>query len=219
MKAVNEMGARILIVDDDPLIRNVLLSLLRPSYDCAEASSAEEALALLCTEKFELVLSDISMGGISGLEMLPQVLRQSPETVVVMISGQQTIESAIEAMRVGAFDYVTKPFDLRHVEEAVRRALEHHGQRAAKRSREQHLEDLIERRTSERDHLARYHALTGLPNRAQFRESLTLAIPQALAREQMLAVIFIAIDRFKVLNDALGHETGDRMLSGVAGRL
>jgi putative nucleotidyltransferase with HDIG domain len=89
------------------------------------------------------------MGGMSGLEMIPHVLSISLDTVVVMISGMQTIESAIEALRVGAFDYIMKPFDLRQVEAAVKRALEHYELRAAKRRYENHLEELVEQRTAE----------------------------------------------------------------------
>jgi len=95
------------------------------------------------------------MGGMSGLEMIPHALGRSPETVVVMVSGVQTIESAVEAMRVGAFDYVIKPFDLQHVEVAVRRALEHHDLRVAKRAYENHLEELVRRRTAELDETLR----------------------------------------------------------------
>src|SRR2546423_1048634 len=145
----------ILIVDDEPEIRNLLCELLREEYDCATACSAEEALSRLADAEFDLVLSDIQMGGMSGLEMIPHALGRSPETVVVMVSGVQTIESAVEAMRVGAFDYVIKPFDLQHVEVAVSRALEHHDLRAAKRAYENHLEELVRRRTAELDETLR----------------------------------------------------------------
>ena len=145
----------ILVVDDEPEIRTLLCDLLRDEYDCATASSAEEALSRLAVAEFDLVLSDIQMGGMSGLEMIPRVLKRSPDTVVVMVSGVQTIESAVEAMRVGAFDYVIKPFDLQHVEVAVRRALEHHDLRVAKRAYENHLEELVRRRTAELDETLR----------------------------------------------------------------
>jgi putative nucleotidyltransferase with HDIG domain len=83
--------------------------------------------------------------------MIPHVLSISPGTVVVMISGMQTIESAIEALRLGAFDYIMKPFDLRQVEAAVKRALENYELREAKRRYENHLEELVEQRTVELD--------------------------------------------------------------------
>jgi putative two-component system response regulator len=144
--------ARVLIVDDERDIREMLCDLLSPDYDCEGASSAEEALAWLRVEKFNLIVSDITMGGMSGIEMIPHAFAASPETVVVMISGMQTIESAIETLRVGAFDYIMKPFDLRQVEAAVKRALEHYELREAKRLYENQLEELVEQRTLELDH-------------------------------------------------------------------
>jgi diguanylate cyclase (GGDEF)-like protein/PAS domain S-box-containing protein len=140
---------RILIADDDVQIREVLHELLGDDYDCAEVASAEEALVVLRKESFNLVLSDIMMGGITGLEMVPQVLELAPDTVVIMISGEQNIESAIEALRAGAFDYITKPFDLRHVEAAVKRALEHQELRRSKRYYENFLEEIVKQRTTE----------------------------------------------------------------------
>jgi diguanylate cyclase (GGDEF)-like protein/PAS domain S-box-containing protein len=151
MPETENKRTRILIADDEAQIREVLHELLGEDYECAEVSSAEEALALLQTEEFNLVLSDIMMGGITGLQMVPQVLERSPDTVVIMISGEQNIESAIEALRAGAFDYITKPFDLRHVEAAVKRAIEHHELRRSKRYYENFLEEIVKQRTTELD--------------------------------------------------------------------
>ena len=115
MSHENREKPNILIIDDDEQIRSLLRDLLSPNNDCTTVGSAEEALAILNSINFNLVISDINMGGISGLDLVPRVLEQTPDTVVVMISGQQTIDFAIEAMRAGAFDYITKPLDLRHV--------------------------------------------------------------------------------------------------------
>src|SRR5205085_5755623 len=75
----------------------------------------------------------------------------APDALVVMVSGSQAVESAIEAMRAGAFDYIVKPFDLQHVEVAVRRALEHQRLLEAKRRYETYLERMVEQRTAELD--------------------------------------------------------------------
>lgn len=144
--------ASILIADDEQAVRDVLDELLSAVYQCVTVGSAEEALEALRTTQFHLVISDITMGGMSGLEMVPHVLNAAPDTVIVMISGANTIESAIEALRVGAFDYIMKPFDLRHVEAAVRRALDHHALRTAKRRYETYLQKLVEQRTAELNH-------------------------------------------------------------------
>ena len=142
---------RLLIVDDEPEVRGVLHDLLSGMYQCVEASSAEEALAQLREHVFDLVISDITMSGMSGLEMIPHVKTVSPDTVIVMISGMQTIESAINALRLGAFDYLMKPFDLRQAEAAVSRALEYHELVVTKKRYETRLEELVEQRTAELD--------------------------------------------------------------------
>ncbi|HYO98944.1 MAG TPA: HD domain-containing phosphohydrolase [Pyrinomonadaceae bacterium] len=149
MIRAREERACILIADDEEEIRNVLYELLAEDYECRLVASAEEALALLRTMRFDVVVSDIQMEGMSGLEMIPHVAKIAPDATVVMVSGAQTVESAIEALRAGAFDYVTKPFDLRHVEAAVSRALEHTRLREAKRRYENYLEELVAERTTE----------------------------------------------------------------------
>jgi putative nucleotidyltransferase with HDIG domain len=141
----------LLIVDDEVEVRSVLHDLLSENYQCGEASSAEEALTQLRERDYELVISDITMSGMTGLEMIPHVKVISPDTVIVMISGMQTIESAINALRLGAFDYLMKPFDLRQAEAAIARAYEHHELITAKRRYENHLEELVEQRTAELD--------------------------------------------------------------------
>ena len=147
--------ARILVADDERYICEVLCDLLSRDYECVGVGSAEEALARLRAREFDVIISDIMMRGMSGLDMLPLVRRQAPDTVVIMISGMQTIETAIEALRAGAFDYLMKPFDLRHVEAAVRRALEHKRLREAKRRYEQHLEEQVAQRTAQLDRALR----------------------------------------------------------------
>ena len=146
-----DVQSRILIVDDEPEITGILSDLFYGKYDCTTAGSAEEALGRLAGNNYELVVSDITMPGMSGLDMIPHVKGSSPNTVVVMISGMQTVESAIEALRLGAFDYVMKPFDLRQVEAVVTRALEHQDLIVAKQRYEDHLEELVEQRTAELD--------------------------------------------------------------------
>jgi len=147
----SEVRSRILIVDDEREITEILSDLLSADHDCERVGSAEEALERLQAKEFELVISDITMPGMSGLDMIPHVKARAPHTVVVMISGMQTVESAIGALRLGAFDYLMKPFDLRQVEAVVKRALEHRELIVAKQRYENHLEELVEQRTAALD--------------------------------------------------------------------
>lgn len=141
--------ARILIIDDEPFVLSVLHELLKDKYACKTATSALEALEYLREEAFDLVLSDIVMPGMSGLELLEIICRSQTSMVVILISGNLNIQSAIEALRRGAFDYITKPFNLAEVEAAVTRALRHQALLKANRMYEQHLEDLVQLRTNE----------------------------------------------------------------------
>jgi len=148
--AMKEQKIRLLIVDDDREIGSILHDFLSKLYECTAVNSAADALAALAGESFDLIMSDISMPQMSGLEMMPHIVTLAPESVVVMISGQRMIESAIAAMRAGAFDYITKPFELAQVDAVVRRALDHREQLAGLRSR-------VTRRDAEKQRLL--HAL------------------------------------------------------------
>lgn len=218
MNNTDDKKPRILIVDDELSIRNILCGILCEKYECATAESAEEALLLLEKEKFDLVITDIHMGGISGIEMIPKVFESAPETVVMMISGNQTIDCAIEAMRVGAFDYIKKPFEIEHVEAAVCRALNHQALLEEKRWYENHLEELVEQRTAALNYLAYYDALTDLSNRTLFEDRLSQMLIIA-RKDQPVALLLLSLDRFKKIQDTLGQSTANKLLQRAAERL
>jgi diguanylate cyclase (GGDEF)-like protein len=219
MEARENAKPKLLIIDDEKQIRELLVDLLGSVYDCSDAGSAEEALTALSKQTFDLVISDIDMGGMSGLELVPRVHALSPDTVVVMISGNQDLEFAIRALRVGAFDYITKPIDLRHVEASVERALQHSELLKEKRLYKEQIEELLQQRTAQVDWLAYYDTVTQLPNRALFEDRLTQAVSVAKASGQSLGVLFISLDQFKKVNDSLGHGSGDSLLREFAERL
>ncbi len=208
----------ILVIDDEVPVRRLLVELLSEDHNCLEVGSAEEALAVLERRTFDLVLSDINMSGITGLELVPRIHERAPDTVVTMISGQHDIDSAIQSMRAGAFDYITKPLDLRQVHVAVTRGLKHRAVVAEKRRYEIHLEELVEQRTARIEHLAYHDRLTDLPNRTLFErcaESLLAAVAPAPAG----AVFLVSLDRFKKIMGTLGHAACDALLLAAAQRL
>ena len=117
--------ADILIVDDDDVIRDTLKELLSEHYACQTAGTADEAFARLAEKPYDLVLTDISMPGISGFELLGKVLDQYPKTPVIVVSGISDQEHVQGLIKLGAFDFLLKPFRLEVVEKSVRRALEY----------------------------------------------------------------------------------------------
>ena len=219
MQEVEQRRPRVLIIDDEEQIRSLLIDVLCDAYDCSAAASAEEALTALADENFDLVISDIDMGGMSGLELVPHVHSLSPDTVVVMVSGNSDIEFAIKALRVGAFDYISKPLDIRHIEASVERALNHCELLKEKRRYKEQLESLLQQRTAEVDWLAYYDTVTQLPNRTLFEDRLKQAVAIAKSSNQTLGVLFISLDQFKKVNDSLGHGPGDVLLREFAERL
>ena len=118
--------ADILVVDDDDVIRDTLCEVLSTDYSCQTANTAEEALGKLEAQGFDVVLTDISMPGLDGKELLEKVLELYPGTSVIIISGHSDQEQARSFISRGAFDFLLKPFRLEIVEESVKRALERH---------------------------------------------------------------------------------------------
>ena len=114
------------IIDDEPVIHDILTQLLTAEgYEVESSASGEEALEKYASRKFDLVLLDLLMPGMDGIEVLRAIKRIRPQAVVVIITAYASVESAIEAMKIGAFDYVQKPFKHEELLLIVARALEH----------------------------------------------------------------------------------------------
>lgn len=125
--------AAILIVDDDDAVRDTLYDLFSDDHLCHAASSAEQALSFVREQPYDVVLTDISMPGLSGVELLGILRQTQPDTPVIIISGIGDQTHAEGLVRLGAFDFILKPFTLEKVEESVERAVEH--SRASRRRR------------------------------------------------------------------------------------
>lgn len=119
-------AARILIVDDEPAITVALAKKLRrEGYECLTACSGEEALRRLATDELDLVVTDVRMPGMSGIELLQEVKRRDSDIQVIMMTAYTDIGFAVEALRHKADDYLLKPFNLAELSHSVARSLEH----------------------------------------------------------------------------------------------
>lgn len=117
---------RILVVDDDDSLRRVTqVQLQQEGYEVDTAATGEQALAAFSGRLYDLVITDLRLPGLSGLELLKRLKELYPEVVVILITAYGTIENAVEAMKFGAYDYLTKPVDPDALRLVARRALEH----------------------------------------------------------------------------------------------
>lgn len=118
-------GGRLLIIDDERMARaNLARALERGGHESAQAGSGEEGLKLLAEQDIDVVITDIAMAGMNGMEVLKAVRSSKPDVEVIMVTGYPMIESAVEAMRLGAFHYLAKPYSLEEARILVARALE-----------------------------------------------------------------------------------------------
>jgi|ERR1051325_1004755 DNA-binding NtrC family response regulator len=113
----------ILIVDDDAAVRGILFDLFSEKYECNTASTAEEAFAYLEIENYDVVVTDIAMAGLTGLDLLRRIQLKDLDTPVILISGKANEQDPQSLIELGAFAYVTKPFSLDEIEEFVERAV------------------------------------------------------------------------------------------------
>jgi len=132
----------ILIVDDEQVVRDSLTQwFIGEGYEVETCASAAEALARLASREIDLVIADIRMPGIDGMELLEKIKTQQLETAVIMMTGYASVETAVRALKHGAFDYVTKPFDPEDLSVAVRNALQPRRLKLENRVLRQRIED------------------------------------------------------------------------------
>jgi len=152
----------ILIVDDEEMIRRLLAARLSAEgYHCQQAGNAAQALQRLKSDAIELVILDIKMPGKSGAELLPEIKAKHPDTAVIMATAISDASTAINCMKAGAYDYITKPFNLDEVSLSVDRALEKRRLELENRDYQQHLEQKVEAQ-AKKIRAAFFNAVTAL---------------------------------------------------------
>jgi cyclic di-GMP phosphodiesterase len=143
-------GEKILVVDDEEAIREIVSTLLEAEgYRCTLVGNGQEAMVRFNSDSHDLILSDIIMPGMDGLKLLRKVHARDPNVPVVMVTAMHDISAAIEAIRMGAYDYLLKPFEKDQLYLSVRRALEHRRLVLENRSYQRNLEQLVAERTDQ----------------------------------------------------------------------
>jgi diguanylate cyclase (GGDEF)-like protein len=196
---------KVLVAEDNPIVQSLLRSLLTKwNYEVVLARSGTEAWDLLQSDTgARLAILDWMMPGLDGIEVCRRVRAQKGDryVYVILLSARAEQEDIVEALEAGADDYITKPFHPGELRARMRSAV-----------RVVQLEENLARQ-------AHYDSLTGLPNRVLLADRLEQALLRANRHAERVGFFYIDLDRFKVVNDSLGHAAGDALLEAVARRL
>ncbi len=145
---MTEEQVRVLVVDDEESVRNLLQRILgEPGYQVTTAANGKEALYKVSLGEAEVVLLDIKMPGMSGMEVLSKLSADSPDICVIMVTSIVDTETAVEAMKMGAYDYIIKPFDRDDVLQKVLTAIERWKRRLKEKQRYLKLQESITEKT------------------------------------------------------------------------
>jgi diguanylate cyclase (GGDEF)-like protein len=196
---------RVLIVDDEQETLDLIEEyLIGRDFDVTTTMSGEQAVAIVQKDLFHIAIVDLHLPGMTGAELLKSIKSIRSDVQVVMITGYGTIRDAVECMKLGASDFITKPILLDHLHLTIRRILEE-----VRLKEEAELADYYR-------NLSRTDELTGLYNFRHLMSVLKNEVSRHLRYNRTLSLAMIDIDDFKKYNDAKGHEEGNELLVRLA---
>ncbi|MCX8119090.1 MAG: diguanylate cyclase [Desulfobacterota bacterium] len=201
----NRVKGKVLIVDDSPDTLEIIQKLLRyEGYEVLTAATGEEGVRRAAEENPEVILMDINLPDIDGVEALRKIKHQNPIQCVIMLTAYATLDNAIQALKEGASDFVKKPFENEHLIHIVNQTLEKY--RTLKEK--ERLEEEVRRLSITDD-------LTGLYNHRHFFKTLESEIVRSARQKTSLSLLMFDLDNFKRYNDLRGHLEGDKVLKKI----
>ncbi|HUU42678.1 MAG TPA: diguanylate cyclase [Planctomycetota bacterium] len=196
---------RVLVVDDEPMIRQLLTDVLGDEgYQVDTVPCGEDAVLKLRDNRFDFVITDLMMPGVSGIKVCETVKELDPETEVIVMTGYASLNTAVECMKLGAADYLNKPVNIDEIRLVLARLMEK--KRLQEKAREA---DFYKE-------LSRTDGLTQLYNHKFFHQLLTTEVSRAQRYGGQVSLVMLDVDHFKKYNDSNGHPMGDAALQKVA---
>ena len=212
MNQSNKQHVRVMIIDDDEIDRMSYVRALNSSstfqYHIYEAALGNLGLKQCMQIKPNCLILDYNIPELNGIEILRELNQAgyTQQIAIIFLTGQGDEDIAVQAIENGAFDYIKKSdLSTERLNLSVKLALE-----------KKKLQDALEKKNEQLKRLAYYDHLTGLLNRTSFEESLKRMLASAKRYQKILALLFIDLDHFKMINDSYGHQIGDGVLKHVA---
>ena len=197
--------SRLLVIDDDESVRLLLRDLLEEAgYTVRTAKSGEEALQLIRVATYDIIITDLRLSGMYGLEVVKEVRAIDPGIDVIVMTGYASVNSAVESMKAGAIDYITKPFNSDHIKMVVQKSLERREYQRLAQEREFYKV------------LSSIDGLTELYNYRYMHQYLKIELEREKRYKRHLSLLMVDIDDFKHYNDIYGHVVGDMVLKRLA---
>jgi diguanylate cyclase (GGDEF)-like protein len=215
---------RILVVDGEERFRRILKQVLEAcGYDVTAKSNGTDALAAHIQRAFPLVITDVEIPDMTGIELLQLIKDRNSFSEVVVVSSYGCLDTAINAIRAGAYDYLVKPFESKEIVcNIAKRALEKHKLHWQNQTLIEALKQhnkALETANKRLRKLATTDDLTGLQNHRSFQERLRMELNRSKRYPNPFSILFIDLDRFKIYNDTNGHLGGDRLLKTLSALL
>ena len=194
--------AIVLIVDDEEIVRETLMNFMDVlGYQSVAVATGEEAVVEMRKTAYDLVLTDLFLPGMDGIDVVREIKAINANAVVVVMTAHGSIQAAIDSIREGAYDFISKPFDIETIRLRMSNALEY-----------RNLYD----QTQEYKKRATIDGLTGLWNYSHFQELLYREIERSRRYKYPVSLVMIDLDNFKRYNDTFGHVSGNVVLIQVA---
>ncbi len=199
-------SCNILVVDDEPILRNLLTDVLKKEkYKVCSLPMAEEAVKRVSNgNDVNIIITDIKMKGMDGIELLRRVKQINRGIDVIVMTGYASLETAIESMKLGAIDYLTKPLNIDQIRLIVNKTFER-----------RMLQKMADEASFYKE-LSRIDGMTELFNHRFFQQLLKIEVARAKREKTLVSLIMIDIDNFKIFNDKNGHPMGDLALKKLS---
>lgn len=196
---------KVLVVDDEIDALELLEEYLEDkNFKVVSSSDPHKALEIIKTEKIDLVIADLKMPKMDGIELTKTIISMNSEMPVIIMTAYASIESAVESIKAGAADFITKPFKFNHTLFVINKALE------TKRL------SLLAKKSGYYKKLSRTDELTKLFNFRSFKKVLIDQLKEHKEMGKELSLMMADIDDFKNVNDSYGHQSGDRVLKDIS---